>query len=211
MSYVQEPWILEYARFHGLTIDHRLKHPLEDFTSIDGPFDFTDDANLLHIGSINASPPPERLSVTKDAAMLLASIRKDLSEDVELDDIYLPNPHRFRDLKVETPLLRTDHELDVQKFGRRIEPDLKNEHFPLEKVDDEQDEGFGWPSSYERLPEEISSRISTEKLAVPKDSLLYLQGVLKIHKGIDMQQVIEECSQPSMKVGRIRFLPDNLN
>ena len=199
MSQAQD-WALEYARFHGLATDHRLKHPLEDFACDDSPFGFSDDAHLLDIQSTKLSPPPERLSVSKDAAMLLASIRNDPFEDIILDDCFLPNPHRIRDLKVETPLLRTDHDLDMQRFFQHIDPDLKNEHFPLEKVDEEQDEGFGWPSSYEKFLEKIRARTSTEKLSIPKGSLIYLQGVLKYHEGIDVQQVLEECLESSRKV-----------
>ena len=200
MSHVQEPWVLDYARFHGLAIDHRLEDPLKGLKSSHCDLDFSGDAGLLQLESFNATPPRERLSISKDAAKFLTSIRNDNIKDVNLDDSFLPNPHRFRNLKVDTPLLRTDHEQDFRQFRRQIDPDLKNEHFPLEKVDDEQDEGLKWPSSYGRVPEDTFTKISTEKIAVSKDTLLYLQGVLKLHEGIDLQRVIKESLESLREV-----------
>ncbi|MCJ1436501.1 hypothetical protein MMC27_005880 [Xylographa pallens] len=67
----------------------------------------------------------------------------------------------------------------MRQFGRQIVPDLSNEHLPLEKVNDESDEGLSWPSSYDELPAKASARSLIEKIAISKDVLLYLQDTLQ--------------------------------
>ncbi|KAL8841197.1 MAG: hypothetical protein Q9170_001051 [Blastenia crenularia] len=139
-----------------------------------------DDASIWeHFRHNAASPKSERLTAVKEASALLAATNAKLYEDCEFEDPTPISTHRIRDLKHELPLLRSDHEMDMLNFVHRIDPNLEDEFFPFEKVDDEQDEGFGWPSHYHELPELWFQRVRKEKLEVKQGVFAYMKGVLE--------------------------------
>ncbi|MCJ1390709.1 hypothetical protein MMC18_009450 [Xylographa bjoerkii] len=177
-----EPSILEYARFYGLTIDHRESHPLSTLSQALPDLLSIDETGLLEITKDLGTTAPERLEFGKDAAIFLASTINAKSYSPSAGDDLLPKTHRIRDLKLEPPLLRSDHELDMRQFGGRIAPDLSSEHLPFEKVNDERDEGLGWPSSYKKLHEKVSARSLVEKLTISKEVLLCLRDIIQQRK-----------------------------
>ena len=187
MTEEDEPSLLEYARFHGLTIDHRSINPLEYCSLETGLAEpeliEAEDSDLFEITAGQTEPPHEKLTIGKDALALLSSVSK--PQSLELDDQFLPpKTHRIQDLKMELPLLRTDHELDMLEYPHRLVPDLAHEHLPFEKVEDEQDESLEWPSSYHKLPQEMDARCASEKLVISKDTIIFLQEALN-HLGPD--------------------------
>ena len=181
MSQEPEPSLLEYARFYGLAHDHRKTCPLANFRRadrfLDPPEDLLDE---LPINESNGCLPAEKLCFEKDAVAHFAWIRTSLSEE---PPIFNENTgfdvHRFGRLKLDLPMLRTDHEWDMIEFGPRIVPDLENEFLPFETVDEEADEGFTWPSKYNNLPDEFFERSKSETLAVSNEALLYLRDSMK--------------------------------
>ena len=180
MSEENEPTILEYARYYGIALDHLELNPLLE-SSVPGNISaqLEDPPDVFRIDESSGRLPLERLSVTTEAAALLSSIkglgqqRSRFDEDVALD------VRRFQKIKQEVPILLTDHELDLRSFAPQIVPDLENEHLPLEKLDDEADEGVGWPSTYYELPDRFFNKAKGERLDPSKDGLLYLQDVLR--------------------------------
>lgn len=179
MSPEQEPSILEYARYYGLSRNHLDTDPLEllpPTEDISLPFD---DGKLWeHFSAQARSPPHERLQAVKEASAFLAVTNPKQYEGCAFEGFDSLPRHRIHDNKHELPLLRTDHEVDMLDFAHRIVPNLANEFFPFEKVNDEEDEGFGWPSKYLALPEEVFQRAQSEKLVVAKDVLAYIASVL---------------------------------
>lgn len=113
--------VLEYARYHGLASDHRpesLIHNLLRDCIHNHHFDFesADEAILppLYPDFSSLAPslaePKPQLS-RAGGAFLAASVRPPkFSPQWEK---YLPDPHRKRKLKLEIPLLATDHDEDV--------------------------------------------------------------------------------------------------
>ena len=198
-----EPSILEYARFHGLSIDHRATHPLQYIIDIPSLPNVQDPPELFEIDASCGSLAPERLSVSKEAAALLSSIRKTLSEGYEFDESILPDTHRVRNLKIEIPLLRTDPELDLRDFRAQVIPDLAAEHLPFEKVDEELDEGFTWPLSYEDLYQQVKDQSEAEKPTFSMEALLYLQSTLASHKGHDGSWNLKDSPESSCRVNRV--------
>lgn len=182
MSEDDEPSILEYSRFYGLTTDHRSANALSTLVGKHIVDPATDETALFQITANVAPPAPERLSAGKEAVAFLSSIRADQLDSSEFADELIPKTHRRRKLKIEEPLLRSDHTLDMQQFGGWIIPDLANERLPLEKVNDEEDEGLVWPSKYDELRSSAANKSESEKLVVSKDILLYLNGVLQQHE-----------------------------
>lgn len=179
MSEEVEPSILDYARFYGIAVDHRKWNPLQHCSVPEDILALLEDPpNVFQIDSISGALQLERLSVGAEAAVLLSSIKelgeqsRRFDEDVDLD------VHPFQKLKQELPILLTDHELDLQNFARQVVPDLENEHLPLEKLDEEADEGLEWPSVYHELRDKFFSETSAERLDIPRDGFLYLQDAL---------------------------------
>lgn len=197
-----EPSILDYARFHGLSIDYRAIHPLQYIIDTPSLPDVQDPPELFEIDASCGTPAPERLSISKEAAALLSSIRETQPEDYEFDESILPDTHRVRNLKMETPLLRTDPELDLRDFRARVIPDLAAEHLPLEKVDEELDEGLTWPLSYEDLYRQVNEESESEKPMFSKEALIYLQSTLSSHKGHDGFWNLEDSLESSCRVKR---------
>ncbi|MCJ1298077.1 hypothetical protein MMC08_000866 [Hypocenomyce scalaris] len=183
MSQSNEPSVLDYARFYGLAQDHLMRHPLSGLQGPDNLWlQLEDPAAVFHINTTTGSPPAERLSASKEVAILLSSIITPPHDTHVFDEAPLPKTHRRQNLKMELSVLRTMHELDVLEFQRRIVPDLASEHLPLEKVDEEKDEGLAWPSSYHHLPQKFIAIATSEKLEVSRETLRYLESVLEPHK-----------------------------
>ncbi|MCJ1472400.1 hypothetical protein MMC13_001048 [Lambiella insularis] len=175
----EEPPMLEYARFYELTTDHREPHPLLAFTQNSAVLVETEDSGLFEIDTGIATPARERLSFGKDAVAFLLSIQAEKGSPTGFSDVAVPQTHRVRNLKIESPLLRSDHELDVRHFGGRIIPNLANEHLPYEKVDDERDEGLCWPNSYNDIHTKATLMSAAEKFEVSRDIVLYIRDTLQ--------------------------------
>lgn len=183
MSQDMEPSLSEYARFYGLTTDHLNRDPLAGFpVTHDLPERLEDDPELFRIDDANAKDIDlnEKLFFGKQEALVLGSIMETMPQDWDLDESSWLNPHRVRNMKIEIPMLKTDHEGDMRAFRCLIMPDLANEHLPLESLDDEADEGLTWPSSCQKLPYQYMLAAEKERLDVSIDELHYLQASLSL-------------------------------
>ena len=178
MSQDTEPSLSEYARLYGLTIDHLESDPLAALSLSHGLFNqFRDEDNLLNIDSI-AEPIvnlDEKLLAGQEAALLLGSITEVSRHNQSFSEITQLSPHRVRDMKIEIPILVTDHESDMRAFRELMVPDLANEHLPLESLDEEADEGPTWPSACQELPDRYMQIAREERLELSIDVLRYLQ------------------------------------
>ncbi|KAI4119431.1 MAG: hypothetical protein LQ345_000677 [Seirophora villosa] len=177
----EEPSLLEYARYYGLSCDHLQVNPLELLPPPeDLSLESNEDSIWLHLHAGAASPPPDRLQAVKESSAFLAATDPKQYEGCDFEG-FDPLP-RFRrpNHKLELPLLRTDHEVDMLEFVRRTDPNLAEEFFPFEKVKDELDEGLGWPSKCHAWPEMFFQRVQNERIEVPKGVLEYMRSVLDI-------------------------------
>lgn len=177
--------ILEYARFYGLTTDHRSANALSALVGKQVVDPTSNETALFEITAAVTTPVPERLSAGKEAIAFLSSIRAERFHPFELSDGLMPKTHRIRSLKLEEPLLRSDYTLDMEHFGGCIIPNLASERLPLEKVNDEEDEGLVWPARYHELRPSASKRSESEKLTVPKEILLYLNDRIQHEVGTE--------------------------
>ncbi|KAL8796189.1 MAG: hypothetical protein Q9195_001522 [Heterodermia aff. obscurata] len=178
MSQALEPSLVDYARFYGLAVNHLEVDPLVDLPALrDMQLELEDGPQLFKIDTTNGKVPEERLAIGRDEALLLGSLnaaseRTSSFEGIELD------PHRIRNMKLELPMLRTDHEANMQDFARPVVPDFAREHLPLETVDNEADEGLGWPSECASLPDIYYAECKAEKLDISLDILDHVCDVL---------------------------------
>lgn len=184
---VEEQSVLEYAREQGICVDYTTELPrlvdiclsLRDSLDLDlwDPLD-DDLANAVTAADelVKRRIP---LAVSKETAYILRSLR---AVDTPLTSRRLAEDglQRIRELKQELPVLETDVDLDMLAFGTKSEfslGDLKN-RLTSEDLDEENDEGFGWPAKYFDYPAQCDARIKSEKLAVTKEALKILESVM---------------------------------
>ena len=194
-----KPTVLEYARFHGLIRNYRATNPLDIFEEESAAAQLKEVHGLYEIDQ-HCHVLPERLTATKEAAALLSWVHNIAKPGSINPDDLLPDYRRVRRMKVELPLLSSDHELDVIHFKRRIVPDLANEHLSMETLNDELDEGVGWPSSNHEARRQARTKSETEKLVFPKEALKLLSEALKPPSTDVKDQVIQEEVQKLMRV-----------
>lgn len=180
MSESSEPTIIEYARFHGLIKDHQCINLLTLSSDLDSWPDLLEEPNeSANIESLQASLANEKLAISKEAATLLLSCTT--APDIgtwDNEQLLGISTHAYKQ-KLDVPILLTDHELDVQRFGQRTEPDLASFNLPYERIDEEHDEGFTWPAEYYVRHEGLDAQCTGEKIGATRDVLFYLQGALE--------------------------------
>src|SRR5438046_1576284 len=139
-----KPSILEYARFYGLTQDYRKNAPLDAALVPNIPskedihHDLDDETNMFTIQKPVGLSHIERLVVEKEAALVLPSLGLPIST-VTNSVLNLLDVRMTRNMKLETPILRTDHELDVIHFRKGFKPCTADLKLPLENVGDDND------------------------------------------------------------------------
>ncbi|OJD40227.1 nucleoporin nup49 protein [Diplodia corticola] len=173
--------VLAYARFHRICRDYTRESPLDSRHLPQAPIflaqELSDPSGCPQFQFTQPVGTSERLEIDSAAAHLLNSVFA-LRSSPQVTDAYCP-PHLTRHLKVETPLLRIDHELDSFRFRKRESLNLTDVTLPLEHTDDEKDEGLSWPLQCRNFSHEFHGKIASDRLDVQKQALLYLQSVMK--------------------------------
>ncbi|KAF2129603.1 hypothetical protein P153DRAFT_403383 [Dothidotthia symphoricarpi CBS 119687] len=179
----EEPIALDYARSNDLCKNYTTELRQLRIGDTYIPSEDTIDQDLrdpsdVSITNAAAQLIRERLTLTKDAVLLLKSVFV-LREAPVSDFVAEDGRTRILNIKQELPILRTDVELDLQSFGNAAMPDLSDLRIPLESVNEENDEGFEWPSKYLAYPKLCAERARAERLAISKDVLMYLQDAIR--------------------------------
>ncbi|TEY80906.1 hypothetical protein BOTCAL_0036g00340 [Botryotinia calthae] len=196
----EEILVVEFARSIGVSRDHQLDDTSVDILLVmqkDVDHSIFSDLNDDHLSLLTTPEinPNERLSVSIGAARLLTSIAQNEGQE-SIDTLKHPllEPRDVRNLRVEFPLLRSDHCFDVRGFARRdgfeVRPqDIK---LPLELLSIENNEGLGFPLDFYKFEIEAFETIANEKIEVTRNSMVYLQTALKTTLTIENKQVIWE-------------------
>ena len=221
----REPTILEYARFHGICRDYTKE--ILQLDCITPPsseaFDLglRDPKNAIPLTNSGDELIKDRLAVSREAALLLKAVHELQEAPPDLRLISDRRKH-IRSLKQEVPILRTDNELDMLEFGSAVELRFTDLQLPLEAVDEENGEGLQWPSIYLTFPERCMEQAQDEKLGVPRETLIYLQDVIRDNQppegseaieenGTDCRKVIEaKCFRPYANFNRTRPFDQSL-
>lgn len=208
MSYQEGPSLLEYARFHGLAVDHAavdLFKPLSQscfhfLTTVE------DSPNLPSLTLQKPVDVTEKIQASKETAQLLSSVLREPSKP-SLDAL-LPNVHRVRDLKQELPLLKTDHNYHVSSFKKRATvPSLFKYQIPHVEIDEENDGGLTWPVAYHRCNEQLVRKLDSEKLDSTREVLLFIQNSLRDYSTKSSRNAILDDALKYQKVSvASRFL-----
>ncbi len=184
---------LEYARMNCLSRDY-LKEPyLISILNVFGDYRnrLTDDSHLPQFEMKTNINADERLTITRDAALLIASVTREEPhewvEDFVLGSM-IGRRHKFS--RLELPLLKTDYETDCEQFAQRdgFEAKLQNVKLPSEIVDEENSGGLIFSPSLWRKGTEILDGLKREKLEVSRDTVVFLQTI----HNIDWTQEDEE-------------------
>ncbi|KAH9881973.1 hypothetical protein J1614_001144 [Plenodomus biglobosus] len=171
---------LVYARYYGLCVDYASDD--SNFRDFIAPSDDELDRDIWHLSKpISADKitelTKERLAVNRDAALLLKAVHL-LQAAPAAGPSTIDRRKWMLSLRQEVPVLSTDHELDVLRFGKVTTPDLGNLRIPSEVTDQEKDEGFEWPSRYFAYPAQCEEQVRGEKLGVTKEALQFLQDTI---------------------------------
>jgi hypothetical protein len=187
------PSLLEYARYHGLAMDH---HALD--LHLSAIFDIPRAAQLNPQSSLAPPMPLPRegkFRLKKPELLLLAaSIKKPALPS--WDEI-LPDPHMVRNLKLEVPLV-AGKEAQPQSFHRRPGLDLED----LGVFQDCTDA----PTKFLDLASEWRARLSNEKLRVTEKDLMYLHRALQApFSAEEYEQVLKDVLPSYNSVSTISF------
>lgn len=174
----------QYARLHGLSVDHLAEPlPISHIAALREhiPEGLTDDKSLPRIDLQVHVNTQETLALDKSAAELLHGANNGLTTPEELEDIIFPllDTRQTKKLRLETPLLRTDHESDFRSFARWENSHFKDGCLPWEPLDNEMDVGLEWPKRLRDLPAKLLKELESEKIEMQKHTLTYLQAIIK--------------------------------
>ena len=126
----------------------------------------------------HCEPPAEsKLQVSRAASRLLISVTKQPPKPEWKD--FLSDHQKLRKLKMEQPLLMTDHQKDMRRFLPRRSLGIEDIDFPLEDLDEENDEGLRRPSRVRGMCAEWKKKIANEKLQTTRDTLQLLHHTLR--------------------------------
>lgn len=207
----EEPSVLEYAREQGICIDYTSELPrlIVNFLSLKSaidhdPRDLFDNDLTNAVAAATKIVTKQRLTVTKDVALLLKSILTPW-EPPKDDTLISDERQRILNMKQELPVLQTDAELDQLDFGTRVEPNLRDlrTRLPSEDLDNENDEGFEWPAKYFAYPARCDAMIKDEKFAVTKDVLTVLQRAVRDEFMPEYHEQIISEGLEDKKVGEV--------
>jgi hypothetical protein len=163
------PW--EYARYHGLCQNYQSIEPRISLCSLPLFEPVQDNLDLAREQVVSILS--EKLTIDEPTVAILKSAICDVPEQT----FRPPGPNR-RLGKLELPFLKSDHEMDMNRFARQSQPDLSSLILPFEPVDQECNEGFDWHPSMLELPKTVENDIWKEKFQVPKETLLYMKDIL---------------------------------
>ena len=176
----EEPSVLEYARFHGISRDYTQEPSLEHL-ELPSFEDLQSDLGNITDDFPTSSVPDytkERLRVTKEAAKRIQDGRSP-PEPPDLESYFEDNRHRVARLKEELPLLRTDPDEDMRHFGNTDIPSFRKLKIPLEVVDTEKGESLEWPSRYRHYPAAFTSRLNHEKIKICREAGVLLHEIMR--------------------------------
>ncbi|KXJ95681.1 hypothetical protein Micbo1qcDRAFT_172008 [Microdochium bolleyi] len=185
-----------YAREQGLTVDYT-EEPVAilgglsevlawGLSSSKESSTLLDDSALPHVGIFQVEcldPACERLQISRAALDLLNQALVLGREPCPRVAIGNNRPAAsLAAIKLEPPLLSSDHGYDVQQLARSCQtkrtPALTPDYLPLERLSASNDESLEFPTDTRALHEKLRSIVQGQKLDVSRDSIKWLAQTL---------------------------------
>ena len=205
----EEPSLIEYARYYGLSKDYTTFHPLSSHTihSIHSipSWQYPDnDANQLPSFKLpDTIDLEEKWTIDLQSAVLLKQV-------ASLDVAPFPEIARQRntaaDHKVEPLLLSTDPELEQRRFirARNSRRNKASQEVSSQALwQDDQAAALYWPEL--DLPATLIEEIKKEKLQLDKNDILFLQQCLSVPEEPEVQEL---GVPPYKKVSSCVYIPE---
>lgn len=203
-----------FAVEHGLTMDHTafsasfLGNTTASqstlYSHLDCPPESFKNADLPPIDFLPASVIAvlhERLHASKDAVQFMdraLGLGRGLCPVIPIKSTR--SGAELAALKVELPLLQSDHPHDVRELLRlcrgRQDPDLTADSLPLERLDASRDEGLDFPETAETLRQYLVTGPRRERLDIDRKTAEYLVQSLCCKPFEQGQLTLDEVRQP---------------
>jgi hypothetical protein len=204
---------LEYARHYGLALDHLAERlPLLDISALqqeDGCM-LTSDSHLPCNNIPIYINTDDRLTTDQRCALLLAEVHGTRSYDVDSVINSLLDERIARNLHVELPLLRTDHEEDLRTFAEWDQPFVDEGSLPHEVLNIELDQGLEWPTFCKTLPADVTAECQGQTVEFSKDTVFRLVDLVTDRWNEEDESVIWESMSLYKRVPLI-FSKTNTN
>ena len=179
--------MIRYARYYGLHEYQREENlinivaqilPTQDIQASAVDFEGAPVPDVSKISYCN-----EKLELPKGSALFLQDVLASVAEPAQGHS--LDGHKRYKHLRLELPMLRTDHELDVVDFMNDRHIYCCLEDVPKQKynVDEEADEGLTWPKRYQNLSKILNQQLRSERLEISSKSLGLLASVMDSSNG----------------------------
>ncbi|KAI9888982.1 MAG: hypothetical protein M1814_006099 [Vezdaea aestivalis] len=177
--------ILAFARKHGLATDYSLYPPQQHHRS-NLPSASTswheilaDDSSLqtINIPNLEAKLNEKiRVGSRETLALLAATSPQAFQGAIVTPDEDLRPTKRLR---IASPVLRSDHELDLWEFTRPFGEERLDSCVPAIPVDEEKGQGLQWPLYYRNYGAELTRSVREEKILAGREVLPILREVMK--------------------------------
>lgn len=188
--------ILEYARNHGLCQDYLSRHPLEP-SSLPSPIP-EDGSDLIAFDKLpelelpSSAIPEDKWTLNQGGAAYLQLIHQLPKETLPYD--FPTQRQTFRKMKMESPLLRTDPELDMRQLFATRPNKLDTRSLASEPFEPVISDGaLQWPLSDSSLLSRIDLASRSETLQASFEQMLYLRDIMNaVCTEADVDQVIQQ-------------------
>jgi Sialic acid synthase len=207
----------EYARLHGLTVDSLFfdwtelidNDPIIAPSVIElGPGELIEGPELEECEFRPIIPEPEQWNISIGSLKLLQQTCREC-EERQIKEIFLAEclstTLELASLKLEPPLLYSDHTLDCRRLARQVRNFMKDPlpdiSLPLESYDVEQGQGLEFPRALVEADKEQTKSVENEKLNVTRDILWYISQTIKSDWTEENQQQLYESAAGYPGVG----------
>jgi len=199
-----QPSLLDYARFHGLAESHLLQDLLAGLQLCE-PCMIQDSVADLH----GFTPPGPVGALSEAKFQLTLHERNVLAQSVTRPEkpewkYLLADPHRIRDLKLESPILSSSlgYERDMKKlrFGEELDLERLLDKVGLVDVDEVKGDSTSWQTETLALAEIWHREIATGRISTTREAIQGLQGMIKDTYTKEMEDKIVKESLSDHKV-----------
>ncbi|KAK3352650.1 hypothetical protein B0T25DRAFT_500907 [Lasiosphaeria hispida] len=230
----------EYARRNGLTIDSftdPLLGLLDNDTSIAATTTPTAPGHLFELDQLEEClfrtiiPIPEQCEMPRASLILLHQVCKPCKgQELTglMEDLCFAGAVERKKLKLEVPVLRSDHNMDCRRLRQKVEafrkPQLPEHRLPLYPADGEEGEGVEFPGSARKSDTAIMKNIEKELFEMKRETLVYLMQTLKAdwtaaeqtdlvdsistYKGVRARDYLTPPLSPCVRPSPDYFIPD---
>ena len=197
------PTLVEYARHHGLTVNPSSLNPLTFLKELCPLPILGHDTSQLSEPDFTVKPKTlqeDKLQISPEATTLLSECMR-MSDLPPVED-YLPTPSRKGSLRMELPMLISDHIKDMRWFRKRLDLDKMLEVCKESPLASKEQGFLDITEEAEATVRRLENQLANERLHIKKDVVSalteYVQDSWSIHD--DEEFLRRELIQPKVLV-----------